>query len=71
MGSINLCPKTPDSLQKELAQSEYSALRKRPKCVKIMGLTPLGGSLKIFSDEKQIFSNIPLYIGHHIRYLLK
>jgi hypothetical protein len=36
-----------------------------------LGLTPLGGPLKIFCDEKQIFSVILLCIGHHIRYLLK
>ena len=37
MGSINLCPKTPDSTQKELTQSDHLTLGKRPKRAEIVG----------------------------------
>ena len=33
MGTLNLYRRTPDSLQKELAQSDHRGLRKRPKHV--------------------------------------
>jgi hypothetical protein len=32
VGSLNLCLKTPDSIQKESAQSDHPALGKCPKC---------------------------------------
>ena len=42
VGSLNLCLKKPDSLQKEPVQSEHPALRKCPKCAKILGYFVVG-----------------------------
>ena len=42
MGSLNLCLEMPDSLQKESAQSDYPALRKRPKGAKISRYFDIG-----------------------------
>ena len=40
--SLNLCLKKHDSMQKELVQSDHPALRKRPKCAKILGYFVVG-----------------------------
>ena len=36
VGSLNLCLKKPESLKKELAQSDHPAQRKRPKCAELL-----------------------------------
>ena len=40
--SLNLCLKTPDSMQKESAQSNHPTWRKRPKCAQILRYYDVG-----------------------------
>ena len=113
MGSLNLCLKKSDSLQKESAQSDHPTQRKRAKCgpillfqanVKIseylctfwtfslckrvgwsflihkfrlpttyysknfeIPFFMVEGPLQIFVDEDNLFPDVFLYIGYHIR----
>ena len=46
VGSLNLCLKKPDSLQKESAQSDHPAKRKRSKCAEILGYFAGGPKLQ-------------------------
>ena len=46
VGSLNLCLKTPDSMQKELAQSNHPAQRKRPKRAELLGYFAGGPKLQ-------------------------
>ena len=42
MGTLNLCLEMPETMQKESAQSEYPALRKRQKRDEILGYFDVG-----------------------------
>ena len=45
VGSLNLCLKMPDSMQKESAQSDHPIQRKRPKHAEILGYFGVGPNL--------------------------
>ena len=45
VGSLNLCLKTPDSIQKESAQSDHPIQGKRPKRAEILGYFYVGPNL--------------------------
>ena len=46
MGTLNLCQKMPDKMQKELGDFEHSILRKRPKTGKLVNFDHI---LDVFS----------------------
>ena len=47
MGSLNLCLREPESMQKESVQSDHTARRKRPKCAQKLRYFDVGPKLKI------------------------
>ena len=65
VGSLNLCLKKHDSIQKESAQSDHLAKRKCPKCAEIFGYFDDGPKYQIwttaiFGRTKGVFSKVVL-----------
>ena len=63
VGSLNLCLKKPDSLQKESAQSDHPALSKRLKCGQRQNIPIFQHILDIFSRQDGQIELIPFALS--------
>ena len=57
MGTLNLCQKMPDKMQKELSHFDHSILRKRPKTPKMVNFDHILYDFSELSDQNDL---IPL-----------
>jgi hypothetical protein len=78
VGSLNLCLRKPDSMQKESVQSNNPLRRKGPKCEKILGYFDIGPNIKIqphfghfleagWTDWPDFFCNVSGSFRHKFR----
>ena len=54
MGTLNLCQKMPDKMQKDLGHFDHSILRKRPKTAKMVNFDHILNDLSELSDPNDL-----------------